>query len=56
MKGFLGASVFAFFLVGVSVNAQDGAPDAKQDVRNVAVTKKLKELQNVEVLYVKGMT
>ena len=56
MKGLFIASVFVLFLTDVSVNAQDGAPDAKQDVRNVAVTKKLKELQNVEVLYVKGMT
>ena len=56
MKGFFSTSVFALFLMGISVNAQDGAPDAKQDVRNVVATKKLKELQNVEVLYVKGMT
>ncbi len=56
MKGYFSTSVFALFLAGVSVNAQDGAPDAKQEVRDVAVTKKLKEFQNVDVLYVKGMT
>ncbi len=36
--------------------AQDGAPDAKQDVRSVAAIKMLKAEKDVSLLYVKGMT
>ena len=35
--------------------AADGDPDAKQEVRNVAAVKLLKERKDVSLLYVKGL-
>lgn len=35
--------------------AADGDPDAKQEVRNVAASKLLKERKDVSLLYVKGL-
>ena len=43
-------------LTPVPAYAQDGAPDAKQDVRSVAAIKTLKAEKDVSLLYVKGMT
>ena len=39
----------------VTVSAADGDPDAKQEVRDIAVKAKLKERKNISLLYVKGM-
>jgi len=38
-----------------SVSAADGDPDVKQEVRNVAAVKLLKERKDVSLLYVKGL-
>ena len=38
-----------------SVSAADGDPDVKQEVRNVAAAKLLKERKDVSLLYVKGL-
>ena len=39
----------------VTVSAADGDPDAKQEVRDIAVKAKLKERKNISLLYVKGL-
>ena len=39
----------------VTVSAADGDPDAKQEVRDIAVKSKLKERKNISLLYVKGL-
>jgi len=38
-----------------SATAADGDPDAKQEVRNIAAAKLLKERKDVSLLYVKGL-
>jgi len=38
-----------------SATAADGDPDAKQEVRNIAAVKLLKERKDVSLLYVKGL-
>ncbi len=43
-------------LMASPVIAQDGAPDVKQEVRDVAAVKVLKAEQEISLLYVKGMT
>ncbi len=51
------AGALALVLVSaVPVLGADGDPDAKQDVRNASVVAKLKEREQVSLLYVKGMT
>ena len=51
------AAVFAVtFMTGSSVMAADGDPDAKQEIRDVAAISKLKNLENISLFYVKGMT
>ena len=39
----------------VTVSAADGDPDAKQELRDIAVKAKLKERKNISLLYVKGL-
>ena len=39
----------------VTVAAADGDPDAKQEVRDIAVKAMLKERKNITLLYVKGL-
>ena len=39
----------------VTVAAADGDPDAKQEVRDIAVKAKLKERKNISLVYVKGL-
>ena len=39
----------------VTVSAADGDPDAKQEVRDIAVKAKLKERKNISLVYVKGL-
>ena len=39
----------------VTVAAADGDPDAKQEVRDIAVKAKLKEHKNISLVYVKGL-
>ena len=39
----------------VTVAAADGDPDAKQEVRDIAVKAKLKERKNTSLVYVKGL-
>ena len=39
----------------VTVSAADGDPDAKQEVRNVAAVKLLKEHKDMSLVYVKGL-
>ena len=51
------AGALALVLVSaVPVLGADGDPDAKQDVRNASAVTKLKEREQVSLLYVKGMT
>ena len=51
------AGALALVLVSaVPVLGADGDPDAKQDVRNASAVVKLKEREQVSLLYVKGMT
>ena len=50
------AAIMVVAALGVaSATAADGDPDAKQEVRNVAAAKLLKERKDVSLLYVKGM-
>ena len=46
----------AVALMASPVRAQDGAPDVKQEVRDVAAVKVLKSENSISLLYVKGMT
>ena len=49
--------VCALVIISASVGrAADGDPDAKQEVRDASAIAKLKELKDVSLLYVKGMT
>jgi hypothetical protein len=56
MKKLFGIGLMAAALMALPARAQDGAPDAKQKVREVAAIKKLKAEKGVSLLYVKGMT
>jgi hypothetical protein len=56
MKKIFGIGLMAAALMASPARAQDGAPDAKQEVRDVAATKVLKAEKDVSLLYVKGMT
>ena len=50
------AAIMVVAALGVaSATAADGDPDAKQEVRNVAAAKLLKERKDVSLLYVKGL-
>ena len=50
------AALMVVAALGVaSATAADGDPDAKQEVRNVAAAKLLKERKDVSLLYVKGL-
>ena len=50
------AAVMVVAALGMaSVSAADGDPDVKQEVRNVAAVKLLKERKDVSLLYVKGL-
>ena len=50
------AAIMVVAALGVaSATAADGDPDAKQEVRNVAAAKLLKEHKDVSLLYVKGL-
>jgi len=52
-----GMGAFALVLLtGSSAMAADGDPDVKQKVRDASAIAKLKELKDVSLLYVKGMT
>ena len=52
-----GMGAFALVLLtGSSAMAADGDPDAKQEIRDVAAISKLKNLENISLFYVKGMT
>ena len=49
-------SIMVVAALGVtSATAADGDPDAKQEVRNIAAVKLLKERKDVSLLYVKGL-
>ena len=56
IKNLFGIGIMVAVLTAFSVRAQDGAPDAKQKVRDVAAIKTLKAEKDVSLLYVKGMT
>jgi copper chaperone CopZ len=45
----------AIMVVVTSAAAADGDPDAKQEVRNVAAVKLLKEHKDMSLVYVKGL-
>ncbi|MGB0548871.1 MAG: heavy-metal-associated domain-containing protein [Limisphaerales bacterium] len=50
------AAIMVVAALGVaSATAADGDPDAKQEVRNIAAAKLLKERKDVSLLYVKGL-
>jgi hypothetical protein len=56
MKQLFGIGIIMAALTPAPAYAQDGAPDAKQEVRAVAAIKTLKAEKDVSLLYVKGMT
>ena len=56
MKEIFGIGLMAAGLMASPVIAQDGAPDVKQKVRDVAAVKVLNSEEDVSLLYVKGMT
>lgn len=50
------AAIMVVVALGVtSASAADGDPDAKQEVRNVAAVKLLKEHKDMSLVYVKGL-
>ena len=55
-KKLFGLGLMAVALMASPVRAQDGAPDVKQEVRDVAAVKVLKSENSISLLYVKGMT
>ena len=54
--GLIAGALALVLASAVPVLGADGDPDAKQDVRNASVVAKLKEREQVSLLYVKGMT
>ena len=56
IKKLFGLGLMAVALMASPVRAQDGAPDVKQEVRDVAAMKVLKSENSISLLYVKGMT
>ncbi|MBC8325669.1 MAG: hypothetical protein H8E27_08590 [Verrucomicrobia subdivision 3 bacterium] len=54
MKQLVGIGLLAAGLM--SVQAEDGAPEAKPEVRSAAAVKTLNAEKQVTLLYVKGMT
>ncbi len=56
MKKNFGIGLMVAGLMASPVIAQDGAPDVKQEVRDVAAVKVLNSEEDVSLLYVKGMT
>ncbi len=56
MKHLIGMGLLTAGLMASPVQAQDGAPDAKPEVRAAAAVKTLNAEKQVTLLYVKGMT
>jgi len=56
MNQLFGIGLMALALMASPVRAQDGAPDAKPEVRAAAAVKTLNTEKQVTLLYVKGMT
>jgi hypothetical protein len=49
------SSMFLLSFGAASSHGADGDPDVKQEVRNLAAEKKLKESKDISLLYVKGL-
>ena len=56
ITGWVFGALALLLATGVPALAADGDPDAKEDVRNASAVAKLKEREQVSLLYVKGMT